>query len=154
MTSPGLERLQAEIDHINGRQRPPLAEAVARLQAPGTDASSTDLKTARHNLAAVDRRLEYLNELRRSAEVVHPGRGPADRVSFASTVRVRDKMSGDESRYTIVGVYEADPSMGWISWISPIAKALKGKSAGDTVLVALPGDEKVLKILEIAPAEF
>ena len=149
MTDWGVKSLQDEIDQLTRVDRARAAAAVAQARGSGNEASRSDLKTAQYDMAMLDRKLEYLGELMRTSEVVRPTRGPAERVAFGATVRVYDKMDQNEQSYQVVGVYESDPEKGLISWVSPIAAALKGKVIGETVAIALPGGERILKILSI-----
>lgn len=80
--------------------------------------------------------------------IVHPPTEPPDRVRFGATVTVREHR-GDESHYRIVGVHETDPERGWVSWLSPIAKALLNARLGERVRLRLPAGEKQLQIVRI-----
>jgi transcription elongation factor GreB len=149
MTARGLDKLKADIEQLASTDRPRLATAVLNARGSGDESGTALLKAAQHDLAVLDRRLEYLGELMRTAEVVHPPRGVADRVTFGATVRVYDKMERTEESYRIVGVYESDPEQGVVSWISPIATALKGKAIGEIVEIVLPDGIRLLKIVGI-----
>ena len=149
MTAGGVRKLREEIDRVTRTERQEAAAAVAQARGSGNEADRSELITAQHDMAIVECRLKYLAELMRTSEVVRPTKGPAERVAFGATVRAYDKMDQSEQIYQIVGVYESDPERGSISWISPIATALKGKVVGETVAIALPGGERILKILSI-----
>jgi transcription elongation GreA/GreB family factor len=82
-------------------------------------------------------------------EVVAPAGHPADRVRFGATVSVR-KSPGGEQTLRIVGVDEAEPGSGDVSWISPIARALNGARVGETVACELPAGPIRLKVLAIS----
>jgi len=81
-------------------------------------------------------------------EVVDPAAQPPDRVRFGATVSVRQSPEG-ERRVRIVGVDEAEPGSGDVSWISPIARALQGARVGDTVRCELPSGPTRFKVLAI-----
>ena len=106
------------------------------------------LATAQPRLREVDRRIEYLSRMAALMEIVAPGAQPPERVVFGATVTVREKGRGERT-YRIVGVDESDPSRGWVSWISPIGRALTGRKPGDTAKVTLPAGEKLLTIVSI-----
>jgi transcription elongation factor GreB len=137
VTPAGAERLRAELTHLLEVRRPPLAGAA-----------SDDLD-AKRELQAVDRRIRYLQNGLRTAEVVAPSAGPMDVVRFGATVAVRD-VNGDETLYRIVGVDEADASRDWISWVSPLARALMNARVGDKVTFQAPRGARVLEIRSIA----
>jgi transcription elongation factor GreB len=58
--------------------------------------------------------------------------------------------SGDERRYRIVGVDEADVAHGRVAFVAPLARALLGKKVGDGATVRTPGGEEELEVLAIA----
>jgi transcription elongation factor GreB len=97
---------------------------------------------------AAKRRIQQLCESLQSAEVVGPPGKPWDEVKFGATVTVRDRR-GSESRYRIVGVDEADPNCDWVSWLSPIARALLNARLGQRVRFRFPDGEEELEIVGI-----
>jgi transcription elongation factor GreB len=122
VTPQGAERLRAEIEGL-------LALVPPRLRE-------------------VDRRIEYLSRMRAIMEVVVPSGQEPDRVVFGTTVTVREA-GGEEKTYRIVGVDEAEPVRGWVSWISPLARALVGKKQGEQARVKLPMGEELLTVVAI-----
>lgn len=121
LTADGAKRLKAELD--------------ALMAAAAADAAP---------------RIQDIRRILESAEVVGPPSGDLDVVRFGATVSVRSLPDGDIARYRIVGVDETDVARGWISWVSPVAKALLSASVGDRVRTALPSGEKQLEILDVA----
>ena len=105
------------------------------------------LATAQPRLREVERRIQYLSRMTAIMEIVSPGARLPERVVFGTTITVRE--AREELTYRIVGVDESDPTRGWVSWVSPIARALTGRKPGDTVKVSLPSEEKVLTIVSI-----
>jgi transcription elongation factor GreB len=106
------------------------------------------LATAQPRLRETERRIQYLSRMAAIMEVIEPGPAAPDRVTFGVWVSVAEGGT-TESAYRIVGVDESAPEKGWVSWVSPIARAMTGKRAGDTVRVQLPAGEKVLTIRSI-----
>jgi transcription elongation factor GreB len=103
-------------------------------------------------LVARGRPGERIQELRRildSGVIVGPPSDGVDVVRFGATVSVHSLPGGETARYRIVGVDETDLARGWISWVTPVAKALLSAAAGDRVRVALPSGEKELEILDV-----
>jgi transcription elongation factor GreB len=127
VTPDGAKMLKARLDTL-------LEEA---RRAPGEQAD------------ALNERIHELKRALESAVVVPPPSGDVDVVRFGATVSVRTLPDGDTVRYRIVGVDETDVARGWISWVSPIAKALLAAGVGDRVRAALPSGERELEILEI-----
>ena len=97
---------------------------------------------------ALEQRLSSLLRRLEAAEVIDPETQPADRVLFGATVIVRD--AGDRERtYRIVGVDEADARRGWVSWRSPIARALLNLRAGEQATVHTPRGDEELEVVRI-----
>ncbi len=122
VTPAGAARLRAELAALHALPQPRLRES--------------------------ERRIQYLSRMAALMEVVAPGGGSPDRVAFGSVVVVSEEGAG-QSSWRIVGVDESDPARGWVSWVSPLARALKGKREGETVQVRLPSGEKTVRIVSI-----
>ncbi len=135
MTVDGERRLRDELKHLTEVERP-------RLIALPDHAES------RRQLQALDQRIAYLGESLQSAVVVEPPNIPDDQVRFGATVTVRDK-AGTESRYRFVGVDETDTDRDWISWRSPLAKALLNTHVGQRVRIKLPAGEEQLTVIRV-----
>jgi len=119
-------------------------EGAARLRAELEEL----LATAPPRLQEVDRRIEYLRRMRAMMEVVAPAGPDPQRVVFGTFVTVRES-GGAERIYRIVGVDESEPGRGWVSWISPLARALVGKKQGEEARVKLPAGEQSVTVLSI-----
>lgn len=98
--------------------------------------------------AAVEQRKLQIEECLRTAEIVEPPAKPWEQVRFGATVTVRNK-AGSETRYRIVGVDETDIDRDWVSWLSPIAKALLKARLGERVRFRFPAGEDELEIVGI-----
>lgn len=136
LTPGGAERLRGELQRLLSTERPRLATAPA---------DDTD---AKRELQMLDQRIRYLQECLRTAEVTPVTAGPTDVVRFGTTVTVREK-DGPESTYRIVGVDETDLDRNWVSWLSPIARALMNARRGDRVLFKAPRGARELEIIAI-----
>lgn len=99
---------------------------------------------------ATDDRIRELRRILESAVIVDPPSEDVDVVRFGATVSVRSLPDGETARYRIVGVDETDVARGWISWVSPVAKALLSAAAGDRVRAALPSGDKDFEILDVS----
>jgi transcription elongation factor GreB len=126
VTPAGAARLRADIERLRAAPR---GDARRRLAVEG-------------RLAALLRRLE-------AAEVIDPVTQPRDRAQFGATVTVRDG-GGRERSYRIVGVDEADARRGWVSWRTPVARALLGRAVGDAATLRTPAGEDELEVVRIA----
>ena len=135
LTREGAARLREELNRL-------LQDRVQLAASQGDVAPKQQLQI-------VDQRIDRLQQSLRSAVVVSPPVAPEDRVRFGASVTVREH-SGAESRYRIVGVDETDLNRGWISWVSPLAKALLNARLGQRVRFKLPSGEEELEIVGVA----
>jgi transcription elongation factor GreB len=135
LTPDGERRLRAESGRLLQVERP----ALARATGGGENAQ---------RLAAIDRRLREIEESLATAIVVPTPPQPWDKVLFGAMVSVRDD-TGEADEYRIVGVDEVDLDRGWVSYLSPIARALLNAPRGGRVKFRFPSGEKELEILEI-----
>ena len=135
MTPDGAARFRDELDRLVREERPGLVAA-----AEGS--------AERQRLALVDRRIQELRHCLETAVVAPVPDAAEGRVRFGATVTVRNG-AGERECYRIVGVHETDFDRGWISWVSPLAKALLNARLGDRVRFKCPSGEEELVILEI-----
>ena len=136
LTAGGAERLRMELQRLLEAERPQLAAA------PGDDID------AKRDLQVLDQRIRYLQESLRTAEVSVPPEEGRDVVRFGATVTVRET-TGTETSYRIVGVDETDLDRSWISWLSPIARALLNTRLGERVQFNAPRGRRELEIVRI-----
>ena len=122
-------------------------QQLVEVTRPGL-ANASDDPDAKRQLARLDQRIMQLEESLQSAEIVPAPDGPADVVRFGATVTVRES-DGSETRYRIVGVDEIDLDRNWVSWMSPIAKALLNGKRGQRIRFKFPSGEETLEIIDI-----
>lgn len=136
LTSSGAHRLREELRRLVERDRPRLLAA-------------SDDPDAKRKLLALDQRIQQLEASLRSAEIVPPPPSETrDAVRFGATVTIR-RSDGEEDVYRIVGVDEIDLERGWVSWASPIARALTNARVGERVPFRFPSSEESLEITKI-----
>ena len=135
ITPDGAEKLRAELQRLAEVTRPEPAEA-------------RDDPDTKRQLARLDQRIRQLEESLQSAEIVAPSDAERDTVRFGAWVTVREP-SGEETTYRIVGVDEADPDNNWVSWMSPIARALLNRKRGERIPFKFPSGQALLGIEEI-----
>ena len=136
LTTRGAAQLQQELDRLMNTERPRLVAAQ----------QNEDIKD---QLSETDFRIQYLQETLRTAVIVSPPPVADDTVRFGATVKVRES-DGAESNYRIVGVDETDIDRNWVSWLSPVAKALLNARVGQRVRFKFPSGETELEILGVA----
>ena len=152
ITPDGLKRLRDELKFLLARERPAVTQVVAWAAANGDRSENADYQYGKRRLRQIDRRIRFLRKRIDAAEVVDPqaprsGRA-ATHVFFGATVRYTNA-AGTERMVRIVGLDEIDLDRDYISWVSPLARALTKGGPGDTVALRAPGGTEELEILEV-----
>jgi transcription elongation factor GreB len=152
ITPAGLQRLRAELRFLLTRERPAVTEVVAWAAGNGDRSENADYLYGKRRLREIDRRIRFLRKRIDAAEAVDP-EGPrsgraATHVFFGATVRYSNA-AGTERVMRIVGADEIDLDRNYISWLSPLARALMKSGPGDTVTLHAPGGVEELEILEV-----
>lgn len=149
MTPEGYERLRSELAHLMTEERPNVVQIVSWAASNGDRSENGDYLYGKKRLREIDRRMRFLTKRLDIAEVVDARLQPnRDQVFFGATVSYIDR-AGEEHTVTIVGVDEAEPLAGKISWISPVARGLIKAREGDTVTLRTPGGVDELDIIEV-----
>ncbi len=149
ITPAGYQRLKDEFDRLWKIERPELVKTITWAASNGDRSENGDYIYGKRRLREIDRRLRFLSKRLDNAEVVDPAqRGACDQVFFGATVTVCDSQ-GEMRTYSIVGLDEADPGRGRISWISPLAKALLKAREGDCVKLQTPAGIEELEVVAI-----
>ena len=149
MTAPGLQRLEEELRHLKGTERPSIIRQIAEARAHGDLSENAEYHAARERQSFIEGRIAELEEVIGSAEVIDISLLSGEHVKFGAVVRLVDEESEREASYQIVGLHEADIKNGRLSVTSPLAKALIGKKVGDTISVPAPGGDRSYEILEV-----
>jgi transcription elongation factor GreB len=152
MTPGGHARLRNELDRLVGRERPELVAVVSWAAGNGDRSENGDYIYGKKRLREIDRRIRFLIRRLDAAEVVDPAARrddeSADQVFFGATVTVADAR-GQQRTISIVGVDEIDTARGYVSWVSPIARALLKAREGDTVTLRTPGGVEELEVVAV-----
>jgi len=150
MTTEGAARLKAELHRLKTVERPAVIQALADARSHGDLSENADYDAAKERQGFIEGRISEVESKLAHAQVINPADIEADgRVVFGSTVEVEDLASGDRNAYQIVGDDEADIKAGKISVNSPIARALIGKTVGDTAEVQAPGGLRNYEVLAV-----
>lgn len=138
ITPAGHARLKDELEELVKRERPRIVEIVSWAASNGDRSENGDYIYGKRRLREIDRRIRFLTKRLEIAEVVDPLRqGDNDQIFFGACVTIADA-DGVENTYTIVGVDETNAARGYISWISPLARAVIKSREGDTVRFQSP----------------
>lgn len=149
ITPLGYKKLQDEYLHLKTVVRPEVTKLVAWAASLGDRSENADYQYGKKKLREIDRRLRFLGKRIGDAAVVDPEKITNKKIQFSSTVKVLNE-EDEEVIYQIVGVDETSLEKKRISWLSPIGKALIGKSIGDDVCIKVPKGEINLEILDIS----
>ncbi|HNO63868.1 MAG TPA: transcription elongation factor GreA, partial [Thauera aminoaromatica] len=133
MTLKGAERLRTELDRLKSVERPRIIEAIAEARAHGDLKENAEYHAAREQQGFIEGRIQEMEAALSVAEVIDVAKLAAGtRIVFGATVDLEDEDSGEAVTYQIVGDIEADIKRKMIAVSSPIARALIGKSEGDS----------------------
>ncbi len=150
MTIEGAARLKAELHRLKTVERPAVIQALAEARSHGDLSENADYDAAKERQGFIEGRISDLESKLAHAQVINPADLDAEgRVVFGATVEVEDLDSGERNTYQIVGDDEADIKQSKISVNSPIARALIGKSEGDTAEVQAPGGLRGYEIVAV-----
>jgi transcription elongation factor GreB len=152
MTPGGFRRMKDELEQLVQKERPELVATVSWAAGNGDRSENGDYIYGKKRLREIDRRIRFLVRRLDNAEVVDPAMPRDDdagsRVYFGATVTVADAR-GDERTISIVGIDEIDTARGYVSWISPMARALLKAREGDTVTVRTPAGNEELDVVDV-----
>lgn len=147
MTVEGAESLREELQHRKSVLRQEITQAIAEAREHGDLKENAEYHAAREQQGFNEGRIQEIEGKLADAQIIDIAKIPAgEKVLFGVTVTVLDLDTDQEIRYKIVGEDEADLKIGKISVMSPIARALIGKSVGDAVSVSTPGGDKEYEI--------
>jgi len=152
ITPSGLQRLLDERRFLLTRERRAVTKVVAWAASNGDRSENADYQYGKRRLREIDRRIRFLTKRIDGAEVVDPeaprGGRAATQVFFGATVRYANA-AGTERVVSVVGLDEVDLDRNYISWMSPLARALMKSGPGDRVVLRAPGTTEPLQILEV-----
>ncbi|HXC60054.1 MAG TPA: transcription elongation factor GreA [Steroidobacteraceae bacterium] len=150
ITLRGAEALRVELRKLKSEDRPNVIKAIAEARAHGDLSENAEYHAAREQQGFIEGRIQEVEAKLSNAEIIDVTQLAANgKVVFGSTVELADEDSGAKVVYQIVGEDEADIKSGRISVGSPIARALVGKSEGDSVDVTTPGGKRSYEIIAV-----
>lgn len=149
MTPSGHVALSEEYRRRTAEDRPAIIAAISEARAHGDLSENAEYHAAKEQQSLNEGRIQELESLLALAEVIDVTKLSGSTVKFGATVKLLDEDSEEEKKYTIVGDAEADAGKGRISISSPIARAMIGKSVGDSVEVSAPGGSRSYEILDV-----
>ena len=150
ITTQGLKKIKAELEHLKNIQRPKIVEAIAEARSHGDLKENAEYHAAKEQQAQLESRVIALNDLIARANVIDVTKIENNgKVIFGSSVDLKDLETQKNISYKIVGQDEADISKNLIYFKSPIGKSLIGKNEGDLITVVTPAGERNFEILKV-----
>ncbi|MDB5529042.1 MAG: greA [Devosia sp.] len=149
MTIGGHQALTVEYQHRTATERRRIVEAISEARAHGDLSENAEYSAAKEQQSLNEGRIQELESLLALADIIDVTKLSGTSVKFGATVTYVDEDTEDEKTYQVVGDSEANASEGRISISSPIAKAMIGKSEGDSFEVSAPGGARSYEIIKI-----
>jgi transcription elongation factor GreA len=150
LTKDGVKKLEEKLEYLKTTRRQEVADRIREAIALGDLSENSEYDDAKNEQAFVEGEIASIEHTLRHAEIItEEGIGTGGSVSVGSLVKLKNRATGAELQYTIVGSDEADPFKGRISNESPIGAALMTKKTGDIVEVEVPGGKRQLEIISI-----
>ena len=148
-TREGLEKLKAELQHLERVERPKNIQAISEARGHGDISENAEYHAAKDRQSFLEGRINELKAAIGKAEVIEIDDAPDGRAVFGREVLLYNVQTDEEVVYRLVGHYEADPEEGRISVNSPLGRAIVGREVGDALQVQTPKGIQEFEILEI-----
>jgi transcription elongation factor GreA len=149
MTVEGFKKLEAELHRLKAEERPRIIQQIADAREHGDLSENAEYHAAKEAQGLNEAKVAEIEDKIGRADVIDTSKLSGGTVKFGATVQLEDEDSGDKVKYKIVGEHEANVRDGKISINSPIARALIGKSKGDSAEVTTPKGTRSYEILKI-----
>ena len=150
ITPQGFAALQAEFHQLYKIERPEVVRTVSWAASNGDRSENGDYIYGKRRLRQIDGRCKHLMKRMDLAEIVDASRQQhLEKIYFGAYVTLFNLADDSESTYRVVGKDEIEPTKGYISWVSPLAKAMLGKAIGDMIKAQTPKGEATFEVIEI-----
>jgi transcription elongation factor GreA len=149
LTREGYDKIVAELEELTAVKRKEVAERIKEAISYGDISENSEYDSAKNEQAALEERINKLENVIRKARIIGEDVLVKDRVGLGLTVKTKERRSGEVAEFTIVGSTEADPFEGKISNESLVGAALLGKRLGDVIEVQVPDGVAEYEILDI-----
>ena len=149
MTNLGYVQLQEEVKQLKNVERPAIISAIATAREHGDLSENAEYHAAKEKQSFIEGRVREIEDKLSRAQVIDVKELTGDDIKFGATVHLADEDTDEESTFQIVGVDESDVTKGLLSVTSPLARALIGKSEGDSVDVPTPSGGKSYEVVSV-----
>ncbi len=150
MTTAGFSLIEAEIKRLRSVERPEVIRAIAAAREHGDISENAEYHAAKDHQAFIEGRMAELEDKVSRADVIDVSKLSGKDIKFGATVRLSDEDTEKRVTYQIVGEVEADIKKGRLAVTSPLARALIGRSKGDSVEVDTPRGAKSYEIIKVS----
>ncbi|GJL84469.1 MAG: transcription elongation factor GreA [Micavibrio sp.] len=150
VTKIGYETLAEELKDLKSVQRPAVIQDIATAREHGDLKENAEYHAAREQQSFIEGRILQLESAIGKAQIIDPSTLSGDTVKFGGTITIVDEETDEEETWQIVGDFEANTDKGRLSISAPVARALIGKSVGDSVAVKTPKGVRNYEILKVA----
>jgi transcription elongation factor GreA len=144
-----LARLEEELRQLRNTARPEVIRAIAEAREHGDLSENAEYHAARDRQSFIEGRVGELEDKVARAEVIDVSKLSGKTIKFGATVTLIDEDTDEKLTYQLVGEDEADVKQGLLAITAPLARALIGKSTGDSVEVHTPKGEKAYEIRRV-----
>ena len=146
MSEEGYNKILAELKQLESVELPRVREAIAEARAQGDLSENFEYHAVKREQGRILSRIRFKQRVLEHARIIDRTLLGSDTIGLLSKVEMTNVANQMKMTYTIVNPHEANILEGKISIKSPIAKALTGKKAGDTVTVQVPAGTLQLRI--------
>lgn len=150
VTLEGFRSLEEELQRLKGTERPRIIAAISEARAHGDLSENAEYHAAKEQQGLNEARIGEIEDKISRAEVIDVSQLSGDVIKFGAIVTLTDEDSGEKATYRIVGDSEANLRDRKISISSPIARALIGKSKGDSVDVTTPKGIRTFEVIKVS----
>ncbi|MFP6778741.1 MAG: transcription elongation factor GreA [Alphaproteobacteria bacterium] len=149
MTNNSYDLMEVELKILKSEERPNIIKAIAEAREHGDLSENAEYHAAKEQQSFIEGRIIEIEDKLRRAEVINPSSIKSNKIVFGATIKLYDENNNLEITFKIVGVDETNVEKGLISYSSPVARSLMGRSEGDIAEVKTPGGKTTYEILKI-----
>lgn len=151
VTKEGLEKMKAELEQLESIERPKITQQIAEARDKGDLSENAEYDAAKEAQGMLEMKISKIKDVIANSKVIDGSQLDTSKVSILCTVRLKNKATKQEQKFTLVPDNESDIKTGKISVNTPIAKGLLGKVVGETADIVLPNGNKLsFEVLEIS----
>ena len=150
MTLDGFERLEEELKRLKTVERPEIIKAIATAREHGDLSENAEYHAAKERQSFNEGRVSEIENKIANAEIIDVSKLSGKVIKFGAKIKLTDEDTNEDSSYQIVGEHEADIKDGLLSITAPLARALIGKTVGDSVEVVTPKGSKGYEIIKVS----